>query len=127
MRNGFYCIYNGREYSVGKMDDDSLHLRSRNIEDLDNGFSPYERDRTLYIKKVKKEEISRYYRVHLKVVYKGHIYKVAGRTESQIIISSGDTKVAHELDMDRTDKYEYKKWVDIADVEPIEEEEDWKI
>ena len=52
IRRDEYAVYKGTEYSISKIGNRFI-LTSTNQKDLQNGFTPYERNPNLFIKKLK--------------------------------------------------------------------------
>ena len=130
MEKGVYAKYNNKVYRVSKYDCDYISMVSRDNSDLENGFVEKNYPSTLkdvenlpelYIKEEKRTEIHQLYKIDYKAKYNGHIYNVVFLDDSsKIEIGTTDAKLAKENGFNRSDKYYYKKLVDVKDVELIE-------
>ena len=83
MKDGKYAIYLGNEYTAGETQEGKIVLRSTDIEDVKNGFEPckpfnikYIEDKIVCMKFVNSSEITEYYRIRTKAIYKGFEFEV---------------------------------------------------
>jgi hypothetical protein len=94
---------------------------SKDREDAINGFQPHPLDPTVLIKKVLKSELNLNYQINTYAIYKGHRLEIGSEKEDKILVGTGDSRLADELKLDRTDKYFYEKWIDKSEVQLVEE------
>lgn len=121
MRNGFFSIYNGKEYSSGKDKNGKYILRSTNINDLTKGFHKCEpfyfsksQELIVCYKYVERSEIEEYYSIRTMAKYQGYMFDVIEETENQILIVTmvGDYREWKRLGMECIDKGVYQKWIE---------------
>lgn len=96
MKKGCFAIYNGKEYSADYIKGRGIVLRSQNSKDLDFGFQKYYgyNKNIIAIKFVDRGEISEFYQINTKVIYKGYEFEMIDEKENMISIvtMSGDYK-----------------------------------
>ena len=124
MRNDIYTEYNSKEYRTFKIKDGLFVLVSKDKQDLDNGFFPYEGDNSIYVKNVKRKELGDINSIKTYADYKGRKYAVRTEKDDKILISemSNGYYAENVLNMKRVGTMEYEMWVDKKDVERIYEE-----
>ena len=93
MKDGKYAIYLGNEYTAGETQEGKIVLRSTDIEDVKNGFEPckpfnikYIEDKIVCMKFVNSSEITEYYRIRTKAIYKGFEFQADEETEDMLSI-----------------------------------------
>ena len=126
MKDGKYAIYLGKEYSAGEIEKGKIVLRSTDIEDVKNGFEPckpfnikYIEDKIVCMKFVNSSEITEYYRIRTKAIYKGFEIQVDEETEDMlsIVAMGGDCRGWKRLGMKCIEKYVYQKWINKNEAE----------
>ena len=126
MKDGEFAIYLGKEYSAGKIEKGKIVLRSTDIEDVKNGFEPckpfnikYIEDKIVCMKFVNSSEITEYYRIRTKAIYKGFEFQVDEETEDMlsIVAMGGDCRGWKRLGMKCIEKYVYQKWINKNEAE----------
>ncbi|MFD0671930.1 hypothetical protein [Cohnella sp. GCM10027633] len=121
IRRGEYAVYNKKVYSVGKKSDDWVNLISHDPNDLFDGFNSHPLDSTVFVKKVKTQDLDQIYFIETSAVYQGVQLSVGDVKDEKVLLGTSELKLVEHLDFDKTDKYYYEKWVDINDVQFIEE------
>lgn len=121
MKDGTYAIYQGKQYSSGRMKDGSLILRSMDIGDVDKGFrvcEPFfyknrEDEKIVCVKYVDRSDVDEYYQVWTHVGYAGFEFGVLTEKDDEIYIVSlgGDSANWKNLGMTCINKGEYAKWI----------------
>ena len=126
MKDGEFAIYLGKEYSAGKIEKGKIVLRSTDIEDVKNGFEPckpfnirYVEDKIVCMKFVNSSEITEYYIIRTKAIYKGFEFRVMDETEDKLSIVTmiGDSREWKRLGMKCIEKYVYQKWINKNEAE----------
>lgn len=126
MKDGEFAIYLGKEYSAGEIEKGKIVLRSTDIEDVKNGFEPckpfnikYIEDKIVCMKFVNSSEITEYYRIRTKAIYKGFEFQVDEETEDMlsIVAMGGDCRGWKRLGMKCIEKYVYQKWINKNEAE----------
>ncbi|MGM7723472.1 hypothetical protein [Metabacillus sp. Hm71] len=121
IRKGDYAVVQGKEYRLGKHGDEWVNIISDDQNDLNNGFQPHPLDKTVLLKRVLKNELEQVYYVDTYAVYKDTKLSVGNVKDDKVLLGTSDSKIAKQLDFDRTDKYFYEKWVNISELELFEE------
>lgn len=117
-----YCIYEGNEYIISKLDDGMYKLISRNKNDLNRGFK--ETFPKVYVKIVSLKEITSAYSVSTFCKYKGYRFQIVREKDEKILIHTGDYNLYQQLDLDFVEKGAYDKWVDRDEIEELWEEKE---
>ena len=126
MKDGKYAIYLGKEYSAGKIEKGKIVLRSTDIEDVKNGFEPckpfnirYVEDKIVCMKFVNSSEITEYYIIRTKAIYKGFEFRVMDETEDKlsIVAMGGDYREWVRLGMKFVERFVYQKWINKNEAE----------
>ena len=126
MKDGEFAIYLGKEYSAGKIEKGKIVLRSTDIEDVKNGFEPckpfnirYVEDKIVCMKFVNSSEITEYYIIRTKAIYKGFEFRVMDETEDKlsIVAMGGDYREWVRLGMKFVERFVYQKWINKNEAE----------
>lgn len=126
MKDDFFAVYQGKEYTSGIDRNGKVFLRSTDIEDLDKGFEKcepfkYEKEEKLVVcgKWVDPQEIEKYYRAYTVAHYRGFDFAVVDENEREVLIlaSGGDYRNWQNLEMTCIDRLVYQKWVNKSEVE----------
>jgi len=122
IRNGEYANYKGKEFKItSSINDELVRLLSNNANDVELGFAQdtlFPRP-NIFVKEVKKNEITRAYYVATKCKYQGREFQVVNENSDKILLFSGSggidgfTCVGHG---------EYEKWINKKDAEKIWED-----
>lgn len=124
VRTGLYAVVGDKEYRVGKRGGDWVHIVSKDPDDVHRGFELYDPDEGIYVKKVLKKELQNVFYIVTYAIYKGEKLSVGNIQNGKIMLATGDTELANKVGLELTnDKYFYEKWVDLSEVELIEERE----
>lgn len=120
-----YAIYKGIKYYSG-ISDSKVWLRSKNKKD---GFDPYiEFDGTIsediFIKNVEISDLSAYYDLDYRVIYKGDKYECANVRkklieENKLTIFTTEYEVAEKYDFTRMEPFLYRKEVPLDEIEAL--------
>ncbi|WP_027088403.1 hypothetical protein [Cohnella panacarvi] len=121
MRSGLYAFFKGSEYRLIEISDGGLELISNDSKDIDKGFSFY--DEGVFVKKVVREQLDQVCLIDTFALYKGVKLKVGSMRNGKVLLGTSQLQLVEDLGFDRTDKYFYEKWVDIAEVQLIEEKQ----
>ena len=128
MKKGNFAVFKGKEYSADYIKGKGIVLRSQDIGDLSKGFQKYDgyNKNIVCIKFVEKTEISEFYRVRTKAIYKGYKFEVVEEKNEKISIVTmgGDYKVWENMGMKCIDKGVYQKWINKNEAEVIIEKEE---
>ena len=136
MKDGKYAIYLGREYSAGETQEGKIVLRSTDIEDVKNGFEPckpfnirYVEEKIVCMKFVNSSEITEYYIIRTKAIYKGFEFEVVEETEDKLSIVKmiGDYRDWVRLGMKSIDIGVYQKWINKNEAEVKIVKENFKL
>ncbi|MHA4307723.1 hypothetical protein ACX16O_02615 [Bacillus cereus] len=124
IRRDEYAVYKGTEYSISKIGNRFI-LTSTNQKDLQNGFTPYERNPNLFIKEVEKSELETAYDITPFAKHKEIMFRIIGgnKDKGTVSIYTIDPKVGKELGMSSPGRGEFVKDVRLEDVELIEKVE----
>ena len=126
MKDGEFAIYLGKEYSAGEIEKGKIVLRSTDIEDVKNGFEPckpfnirYVEDKIVCMKFVNSSEITEYYIIRTKAIYKGFEFRVMDETEDKlsIVAMGGDYREWVRLGMKFVERFVYQKWINKNEAE----------
>lgn len=121
IRNGNYCIYNGKEYELSEDMDDNLIILTENPTSPEkHGFIDHFNS-GVYSKVVNQSELTKCYRVTTKGKLNGKIVNISDENGNEYFVGTSDADIAKELGAERTDKYYYEKWVPKEMVEVFEE------
>ena len=111
-------------------------LRSTDIEDVKNGFEPckpfnikYIEDKIVCMKFVNSSEITEYYRIRTKAIYKGFEFEIVEETEDKLSIVTmiGDYRDWVRLGMKSIDIGVYQKWINKNEAEVKIVKENFKL
>ncbi len=116
-----YAIYGGKEYRCSKTSDGKIELISRDHADLNLGFEHSKTNNSVYIKVVSVQETDDVFRINPLAKYKGELFPVSDGGKDNVLLDTTNTSLANKYGFERTDKYMYSKYVDISEVEIIEE------
>ncbi|MFD0671928.1 hypothetical protein [Cohnella sp. GCM10027633] len=119
LKNGLYALHNGQEFKLVEMSDGDYELISNDSNDISLGFSFYKED--VYTKKVLKYELDEVYIIDTFALYYEVKFKVDSEKDGHVLLGTSQSQMAENLGFERTDKYLYEKWVNIADVQLFEE------
>lgn len=119
IRKGTYAMYKGSEYKFIERNKGQVELVSKDKKSIANGFKFYDDD--IYTKVVSLKDIDDLYRIHPKAKYKGEIFGASPKPNNRVLLACVDAELAAKLGFDRTDKYMYSKYVDLNEVDIIEE------
>ncbi|BCC11539.1 TPA: hypothetical protein QCU42_002409 [Bacillus cereus] len=124
IRRDEYAVYKGTEYSISKIGNRFI-LTSTNQKDLQNGFTPYERNPNLFIKEVEKSQLETAYDITPFAKHKEIMFRIIGENKDKgtVSIYTIDPKVGKELGMSSPGRGEFVKDVRLEDVELIEKVE----
>lgn len=128
MKRGNYAVFEGKEYSADFIKGKGIVLRSYDIIDLNRGFQKYDgyNKNICCIKFVDKKEVSAFYKLKTRAIYRGFEFDVIEEKEEQISIvaMTGDYRDWLSLGMKCIDKGVYQKWIDKneAEIKEIKEE-----
>ena len=115
IKEGTFAIYQGKEYSAGRLQDGRLFLRSENPKDLQNGFEPYvcHNQDILYVKYVDKDEIEAMYDIWTVAQYRREEFDATEEKDGKVCIYSmeGDWNKWREMGMKQVDKGVFLMWV----------------
>lgn len=124
MKVGKYAIYSGKEYTAGIMKEGKIILRSMELEDIKLGFEKcepfiFKGEQIQCIKLVDRAEVSEFYRIKTKALYKGLEFEVMDEEDEMISIVGviGDYREFLNLGMKCIDKGVYQKWINKEEVE----------
>jgi hypothetical protein len=118
IRKGKYALYNGIEYRFTKSKSKKLELISNNLNDLNKGFKIYAEN--VYVKAVTLNEIEKLFYIYSYAKYKGEEFPASQGSDGTILLNTSDTQLAKKLGFDRTDKYQYSKYVSYDEVDLFE-------
>ncbi|MBF2456573.1 hypothetical protein [Listeria welshimeri] len=119
-RIGEYGVYNNNEYKITKSMNGETRILTKDKSLTDDGF--IDRNNSgVYSKVVQPEELSDVYQVVTKANYRNGVVQIIGENDNQYCIAVLDSRIAKELDIPRTDKYGYTKWVKKDELEVFEE------
>lgn len=128
MKNGFFAIYKGKEYSADFIRGKGIVLRSYDVNDTLNGFQIYNGYNSaiqciLFVDRIDIQEI---YELRTYAYYKGYKFEVMEETDDMISIASmgGDYKDWLNLGMKCIDKFVYQKWIKKSEAEIVVEREE---
>ena len=136
MKDGEFAIYLGKEYSAGEIEKGKIVLRSTDIEDVKNGFEPckpfnirYVEDKIVCMKFVNSSEITEYYIIRTKAIYKGFEFRVMDETEDKlsIVAMGGDYREWVRLGMKFVERFVYQKWINKNEAEVKIVKENFKL
>jgi hypothetical protein len=94
------------------------------MDDLDNGFQAHPLDKTVLLKKVLKNQLEQVFKIYTFAIYRGFKLSVGNVKGEEVLIGTSDSKIAEQLNFDRTDKYFYEKWVNRSELELLEEKKE---
>ena len=136
MKDGEFAIYLGKEYSAGEIEKGKIVLRSTDIEDVKNGFEPckpfnirYVEEKIVCMKFVNSSEITEYYIIRTKAIYKGFEFEVVEETEDKlsIVAMGGDYREWVRLGMKFVERFVYQKWINKNEAEVKIVKENFKL
>lgn len=120
IRSGDFTTYNNKEYSFFKKQDGSVNLISYDSDALLEGFKKHDRNANAFVKNVGIDEIHNPFLIKTHGKYKNEEINVRTEKGDSYHIGTSDAEIAKKLDMDRTDKYYYEKWIPKEEVELFE-------
>ena len=120
IRSGDFTTYNNKEYSFFKKQDGSVNLISYDSDALLEGFKKHDKIANAYVKNVRIDEIHNPFLIKTHGKYKNEEINVRTEKGDSYHIGTPDAEIAKKLDMDRTDKYYYEKWIPKEEVELFE-------
>jgi hypothetical protein len=121
IRNAFYCIYNDKEYRVGKKTKDTINIISNDEKSIQNGFKQHEHDSRVYYKTIKRTEASDIYKIDSYGIYKGDIFLILRCVNDNYELFSSNQIIANKYRMECINKNEYSVIVPKIEVEVFEE------
>jgi hypothetical protein len=124
IKNGYYGIYEGKEYKVSEDENGNFSVITKDINKCDESFKTIYPG-NVYKKQINLKELEEYYYIESRAIYKNKPFNImSNEKDGKVYLGAGDAKLAREFNFDRTDKYYYEKWVPKEDVEIIEERKD---
>ncbi|WP_434778131.1 hypothetical protein [Neisseria sp. Ec49-e6-T10] len=141
IRNGYYVLYKGKEYSINRGTTDKgpyFRLYSDTKEDLENGFEQYcypeynlirgkkyisKLAGTLadyYFKDISSLDVEEVYRINTLAEYKNVTVAVIGENDTQYLLYIGD-EIGNGLGFENIGRSEYQKWINKEDVVNVHE------
>lgn len=126
IKNGEFCIYNGKEYELNGDNDGNLVIITTNREIIDATFID-EYNSGVYSKIILPNEIQEAYEYRTYGIIKGITVNVEKENEEYYFVGTGDCKVAEILGLSRCDKYYYEGKFDKKQVEIVEEKKELKL
>jgi len=121
MRIGKYGKYKSKEYKVADEIAGNVELVSKDTEDLNNGFTRYERAPSIFIKTVRKEELEYFVKIIPYAIIDDEKFEIIGIGDNSVVIFTYDETIAKKHSMERTGIHEYKKNVSIKGLKTVEE------
>jgi hypothetical protein len=125
IRKGKYALYNGDEYRFAKSKANTIELISNNLADLNKGFKKYAEN--VYVKTVTLGEIDKLFYIYSYAKYKGVEFPASKGEDGTVLLDTSDTELAKQLGFERTDKYQYSKYVPYDEVDIFEKVEPYKM
>ncbi|MEN2667611.1 hypothetical protein [Listeria aquatica] len=118
VKDGFFCVYNNIEYEVTRNKEHEFIIMTEEINKVTPGFVD-KYNSGVYTKPINKKDVSDYYRISSKAIYKGVEFNITTEKGSELFLGTDNAELARKMDFDRTDKYYYEKWVPENEVEII--------
>lgn len=135
MKFGDYAVYQGKEYTSGKVRSGKLILRSTDLRDVEKGFEVCEpfhikdsEEEIVCLKYVERFELEEYYSLTTFAYYKGYKFEVMEEKDDMIsiwsLMNEGSWDDWIELGMTCVNKGEYQKWIKKSEAEIVIERKD---
>jgi len=122
-RSGRYGKYNCKEYRLVKSEKLYIGLVGHDKKDIENGFTPYVRDESIFTKRVLKSEVTEVYSIRSKAIYRGYTFELVCCKQPMVALATCNDDIAKECGMEAVDRWDYRLWVHIDEVEIVEEKE----
>lgn len=123
MRIGMYAMYNGKAYKAAKLNSETYKLIDDGTDPAE-GFARSEIAPQVYVKTVKRHDLSEVYIVKTYAEYQGERIEVADDKDDTVILATSDEKVAQRLGMEKIDRHDYRLKVGKSEVLRFVEEID---
>ena len=111
MKEGEYCIYKGKEYEIEIDEKGNCCIFTEDPTIIDHSFHGPDED-GYYEKKIKKKMVQDIYTYNYYAIVDGDRVAVLDERDDYVLIGTANYEIAKKLNMDRTDKYYYEKWMD---------------
>ena len=123
IRNGYYCIYYGKEYNITHDMQDNTKIYTRNKDIVDKTFRIKDVYGTMYEKIIDPEEIQEAYLINTKAIIDGDelsIYRAPGGAENMYWVESGSRELKKKYNMKEIDRGMYGTWIEKDRVQVVE-------
>lgn len=129
MKYELIAVYREKEYPAFISKEGKIGLRSTDVTDVINGFTPIKFVENTYVKYVLRSEIDRLFKRYTKAEYRGYIFEVDGEDDGQLSLYSliDDYRINETLGFQCVDRGVYQKWVKRQDVKITIEEEEYNL
>ncbi len=119
LRSGDFALYHNQEYELYENGDGTINLVTDHPQSIEHGFikDPIS---NRFEKTVNVQEITNAYQIKTYGKYKNVEVNIRTEDEQKYLIGTPDAAKAQLLNLDRTDKYFYEKWVPKDEVEIFE-------
>ena len=119
LRSGEFAFYHNQEYELYENGDGTVNLVRDNPQSIEHGFikDPFS---NRFEKTVNVQEVTNAYQIKTYGKYKNVEVNIRTEDEQSYLIGTSDAAKAQILNLDRTDKYFYEKWVPKDEVEIFE-------
>lgn len=119
LRSGDFALYHNQEYELYENGDGTVNLVNDNPQSIEHGFIK-DLFSNRFEKTVKVQEVTNAYQIKTYGKFKNVEVNIRTEDEQSYLIGSSDAAKAQLLNLDRTDKYFYEKWVLKDEVEIFE-------
>ena len=116
LRSGDFALYQNQEYELYKNGDGTVNLVTDHPQSIEHGFIKDSFSKR-FEKTVNVQEVTNAYYIKTYGKYKNVEVNVRTEDEQSYLIGTPDAAKAQLLNLDRTDKYFYEKWVPKDEVE----------
>ena len=123
IRNGHYCIYQGKEYNLTQDEHMNTIIYTRNRDLADETFCVEEVYGTVYEKVIDPEEIQEAYRISTKAIIDGDelsICRAPGGAEDMYWVESDSKELKEKYNMKEIDRGVYGTWIEKDRVQVVE-------
>lgn len=122
IRNGYYCIYQGKEYRITHDEHRNTIIYTNNKDLIDTTFC-FDSIACAYKKIIDPEEIQEVYRILSIAVIDGDelfIYRAPGGAEDMYWVESNSKEIIKKYNMKEIDRGVYGTWIEKNKVQVVE-------
>lgn len=116
-RSGLYAVYGGKEFGLATFEQGKLELISHDPSDLRKGFAKYLDG--VFVKPVKREELSSVYSVTPCAKYQGFDFGIFSEGEDSVLLTTDDPNIAKRCDFKVAEKGVFERRVPRSQLEKI--------